>query len=320
MSVPADPTIAEIVTEGLKRGGVVSPTATQITDTTTHQLREVKTDIQAVLYRHPLLRTTASNATVQGVSRVAQPTDVDTVELVELVDVGGGLAGDATGWRGTAQAGASTTLTLAAGFNVTDTNNVIGKYLFLTGGTGANQYRQIKSYDNTTKVATVDTAWTTTPGGTTTYIVGKEHYRIYDMNRPNEEITLVREHPWIQLRPRAGQLVGETLWLDRAPDAIYALLWTYWADLDRLDDAGTVFITFLREYRSLFIQGVAVKVNQRYDDERYQQELQVYLSMLQALAVKTRTMNQQHVGRDAQMMDSMMKGSVAPQVVQQATR
>lgn len=297
MPVPADPTIAEVVTEGLRRGGLVNPTAGQITDATSFQFREVKTDISTVVYRHPLLRTTASTSTIAGNSRATQPTDVDIVELVELIDIGLGAEGSSTGWKGTAQAGAADTITLAAGFNVTLEDNVKGRFIFTTGGTGANQYRQVTGYVNATKVATMNSNWTTTPGGSTTYLVAKDHYVLYDIARPIETIHLARHAPWILLRPRAAQLINDTLWMDVAPDAIYALLWTYWASLDRLDDTGAVFTRFMREYRSLFIQGVAVKVMQRYDDDRYPQELGVYVSMLQALAGKSKLLNQQPVGR-----------------------
>jgi len=74
------------------------------------------------------------------------------------------------------------------------------------------------------------------------------------------------------------------MWLNYATDRIYALWWDYWANLDRLDEAGAVFIRHLREHRSLWVQGVAVKTMQRYDEDRYQLELSVYNDMLNAYA------------------------------------
>lgn len=78
------------------------------------------------------------------------------------------LAAAATG---TAQAGASTTITLAAGASSTD-NVYVGLVISLTGGTGSGQTGNITAYNGTTKVATVATAWGVTPGATTTYSIG----------------------------------------------------------------------------------------------------------------------------------------------------
>lgn len=70
---------------------------------------------------------------------------------------------------GTATAGTATTLTLTGGLS---TNSVyVGDLLTLTGGTGAGQTRTIVAYNGTSKVATVDRNWTTTPDNTSTFNV-----------------------------------------------------------------------------------------------------------------------------------------------------
>lgn len=71
---------------------------------------------------------------------------------------------------GTAQAGASSTITLAAGASAVDDayNNMTVR---ITGGTGSGQERKISDYVGATKVATVSVAWTTTPDATSTYDV-----------------------------------------------------------------------------------------------------------------------------------------------------
>jgi hypothetical protein len=71
---------------------------------------------------------------------------------------------------GTAQAGTSNTITLDAAASATS-NLYVGDLLNLTGGTGAGQSRTITAYNGTTKVATVDRAWTVTPDATTTFDV-----------------------------------------------------------------------------------------------------------------------------------------------------
>jgi hypothetical protein len=69
----------------------------------------------------------------------------------------------------TAQAGASTTITLdASASSVSDF--YVNCLVYLTGGTGVGQARYITAYNGTTKVATV-TAWKTNPDNTTTFAI-----------------------------------------------------------------------------------------------------------------------------------------------------
>lgn len=73
---------------------------------------------------------------------------------------------------GTAQAGASTTITLASG--ASSSNDLYnGQTVQIKSGTGAGQSRRISDYVGSTKVATVLEAWATTPDNTSVYqIVG----------------------------------------------------------------------------------------------------------------------------------------------------
>lgn len=71
---------------------------------------------------------------------------------------------------GTAQAGTSTTITLKSASSSTD-DYFNGYYITITGGTGSGQIRLIEDYVGSTKVVTVDRAWTTTPDNTSTYSI-----------------------------------------------------------------------------------------------------------------------------------------------------
>lgn len=71
--------------------------------------------------------------------------------------------------RGTAQAGAGTTITLAATASATD-DAYNGREVHIISGTGAGQYREITDYVGATKVATV-AAWSTNPDNTSVYKV-----------------------------------------------------------------------------------------------------------------------------------------------------
>jgi len=78
---------------------------------------------------------------------------------------------------GTAQAGATGTITLAAGASAVD-DAYKGMVIELDGGTGSGQSNIITAYDGTTKIATVAANWTTPPDATSTYaIVANALYR-----------------------------------------------------------------------------------------------------------------------------------------------
>jgi lysophospholipase L1-like esterase len=72
---------------------------------------------------------------------------------------------------GTAQSGGANTITLAASSS-TVSGYYNEYYVRITGGTGMlNEAKQVTSYDGTTFIATVDSAWTTPPDSTTQYVI-----------------------------------------------------------------------------------------------------------------------------------------------------
>lgn len=71
---------------------------------------------------------------------------------------------------GTAQAGASSTITLASGASASD-DAYNGYGIRITSGTGAGQSRMISDYVGSTKVATVNSAWSVQPDNTSVYEV-----------------------------------------------------------------------------------------------------------------------------------------------------
>jgi lysophospholipase L1-like esterase len=72
---------------------------------------------------------------------------------------------------GTAQGGGASTITLASSSS-TVSGYYNQYYVRVAGGTGVlNEVKQVTSYDGTTFIATVDSAWTTPPDSTTQYVV-----------------------------------------------------------------------------------------------------------------------------------------------------
>lgn len=73
---------------------------------------------------------------------------------------------------GSAVAGGSQTITLAAG--ASSVNNIYrGLPITITSGTGAGQTQYIAAYNGTTKVATVMNPWTTAPAAASGYSIGQ---------------------------------------------------------------------------------------------------------------------------------------------------
>ena len=59
--------------------------------------------------------------------------------------------------------------------DATGANNItsyVGSPIYIVSGTGANQKRTISAYNSTTRVATVNTNWTTVPDTTSIYSIG----------------------------------------------------------------------------------------------------------------------------------------------------
>jgi len=72
---------------------------------------------------------------------------------------------------GTAQAGGANTITLNSGAS-TYTDYYKSMRVTITSGTGSGQFSNVTSYNATTKVATVDTNWSTQPDNTSVYSLG----------------------------------------------------------------------------------------------------------------------------------------------------
>jgi hypothetical protein len=114
---------------------------------------------------------------------------------------------------GTAQAGAASTLTLAAGASST-TDLYKGNVLKIYSGTGAGQTRTITAYNGSTKVATVDWNWTTTPDTTSLYAVLPADGPSVNSSL---QVSTTASDPWSTALPgsysagTAGKILGDNL-------------------------------------------------------------------------------------------------------------
>jgi hypothetical protein len=270
MAVPSNLTLTQIVAEALKWGGRTVPTSAQITDGLTLYMAAVKSDLHRVAPCHPSLLTQTTVPTQIGLSKYDWPVDAEEISSINLIDTR-----DETGWTGTAQAGSSSSITLAAGFDSAGIE-MRGRYVHNTtpAVTGKGQ---ILTYDNTTKVAGLTTVDGTAFAAATPYMIEAMRWEVkkrtsYHMNAWEQSYELTR--------PRQMIMRGRTGVFDKAPDRVYIMEWEYWAALDRLDDAGAVFLRHLREWNALYFQGIGIRVMTRFDEDRRNTETQIYNQML----------------------------------------
>ena len=124
-----------------------------------------------------VLRIRAYNfATRPLVSRVS------TAPALELLD---GEPYVGVEHSGTAQSGASNSITLSTGAS-SNSDAYKDRLVKIVSGTGAGQVRLITAYNGSTKVATVDTAWDTIPDNTSQYKVVRRVLLIRGWNPAND--------------------------------------------------------------------------------------------------------------------------------------
>jgi hypothetical protein len=278
MAVAANPSVSSIVTQALKRAGRTNPTATQITEAADHALQEVKADIMLVAPTHPSLRRTATLCTARGQQRYPLPEDWNEQDSIML------LSGP-DDWLGELQDAEGTTITLDAALSVAE-DDILSKYILLTDGIGQGEYREIVSYNNGTKVAEVEAPWVNIPVDGVAYTIITSHKQLWPSDTAADFDK--RLYPTSIGIPTFAAINGDEFLLYPVPDkSTYGLLNRYSVDLALVDEAGLLFVKLLREWRSTWIQGVAVKSMQRFDEDRYQGELNVYKQMLDFLSSQT---------------------------------
>lgn len=281
MAAPAMPTLTSLTTEGLKKAGVTTPSAAQLTRAQDEWMNEIKNDI-SVLFggkKIEFLQSERVLALTDGLQKYSQPTDYFSNLSMQLLD--GSV-------QGIAQSGAANTITLAATETVTS-SEMIGKEIVVTGGTGANQIRQCTAYNESTKEATISPAWTTNPAVASTYMVVSSYTPvlsapIWDMAKSTTNTERGLPLYWL---PIGDDDNGEFLLLPlpyrNETGKVYVLKQRYYADLMEIDLDGTLMGTLYKRWRNIWIQGVCVKSLQDNDDTRAIAEGSKYNAMVKLM-------------------------------------
>jgi len=276
MSIPTQPTETTIVQKAYRLYGKSSPTTTNINNAISDALAMVKSDMMDEGREWSFLRRTAYSACTINVNHIQAPTDYSKLIQATILD----------GTRyNTAQAGASTTITLASSDSGTDSDTE-GKLIVIKSGTGLGQARQIKDYNSTTKIATVDEAWDTNPDSTSTYLIVDEQKPLnlkQVWNYDEIQQTHIGDEP-AMIYHLADDAEGD-FYFNCTPDEEYVLQIHYYSDLKKEDTDTAVnprYARILRLIEQLLVQGTFVYLLQ--DDSRAAIELQKYASMLSRIA------------------------------------
>lgn len=281
MATATDPTLALLCTEGWSKTGV-TPSSAELTRAQTYFFQEILNDIwnRSVLTgntRLKTLQTFITTVSVKGTRTLALAEDFDEEYSVGILD---GTV------RGTATAGASSTITLASSDTMTAAR-ALGKYIYTTGGTGPNQLRQITDYSATTKVATVDSAWTVTPASGTTYLI-VERFQVCDEDNDLGEYDFYL--PSAAGRPSFYKKYARQLIFDKPFDlATYGVLTRYYQNLNQVDlteGASTLMTRILRNWRAVLTEGIYWKTCIAQNDNQEKTAKADYEQLVSALLVK----------------------------------
>ena len=234
----------------------------------------VKTQLWQASTNDDLLDTTSVLLTTVGSRRIGNglPSDFDHETTLRVFD-------GADTFRGTFQAATVGAVQLASNFSAV-ASSTLGRYVFTLSGTGRAQYASIATYNDTTKWATLDTAYTTTPSATTTYCVAQYHWDL-----PHRELGSGVESNG---RPARYRMIATTCEVEPPSDKIFPILLFYGANLTRLDDSGYLFTRHMRERHAYWKQGLKVQVMEQYDDDRYDTQEAKWQGMLSNYGAKNK--------------------------------
>lgn len=281
MATPTDPTATNIVTEAWNKAGVESPDSAQLTRAKDYFLQEIFNDIwnTSVATGNSRLKTlqeTLIDCSVLGTETLALAEDFDEECEVTILD------GDS---RGTAQAAASTTITLASDEDIDD-DVAVGKQILITSGTGVDEIKSITAYDTTTKVATIDSAWTATPTSSSTYLIVTKRYVLDEIDIEEYEGT----QPAKAGRPSGFAKYGRQIIFDRPFDlSTYGIRIRYFINIHEVnltEGASTRITRIYQNWRDTLTTGVTWKIMEYIDDNRQAAKKRDYEQSRNALLIR----------------------------------
>lgn len=265
MAAPTAPTAESMITEAYRKAFTsdYSPTAAQLTRGAVWMQELLnKIQLQSVATGNSRLKSAQTTLYFTSVKGKRTYDLADDFEEEFSVTILNGTV------RGTAQAGASGTITLASDDAMTE-NQAVGSWIYLTAGTGSTQIRQITAYNTTTKVATLDSSWSTNPDNTSTYLIVASTKRLEEDN----QLELDDISPGTPGIPSYFAKYDRQLVFDRPFNlSTYGVRVRYFMNLNQVDltEGSTARITRIyRSWQAVLTQGLFWKVLESEGDGQY---------------------------------------------------
>ncbi len=268
LPVPTAPTVTSLITEAFARCGVASPTAEQLLRGEDEWLEEVKRDLSADKRWHAIEETVVLIPTAYA-QEIPIPSPLIRATVLRW------YRGDR---HGTATAGGTRTITIAAGTGV-DTD--LGRKLFTLGGTGSGQVGRIVSRSG--DVYTVQDDWVTVPDNTTTYFIAESERQL---RGPDPSLSLVGGGPGSDYQAWDYHEASLRLSPPLLPSIYGALEIDGIVDISLIPKADPRMVRILREWRSALLRGLIVRIKEDQDDADVDRDERKYE------AVKTKLMKQ----------------------------
>jgi len=248
MSLPFAPTVTSLITEAYTRCGISAPTDDQLSRATREWFEGVKSDLQGRKDWHTVEETLIV-IPAPYVQVYAMPSPLVRVTKVRF------YRGTHTG---TAQAGGTSTITIAAG--QTDTNHR-GLKIYLTGGTGLAQSGRIVGVSGA--LYTMSCPWATVPDTTTTYVIAETEQIVFG---PEGTMKLDGVGPSTAYQYWDFYEQNLHFWPPVDNQGQYALEIDGMVDLALVDSQDARIVRLLREWREPIIRGLMVYIKEDQDD------------------------------------------------------
>lgn len=278
MAAPTQPTATLIVTEALNKYGIKSPTAAQLTRASDYGLELTKDLIWLKGKRWKNLLTEVYLKIIANQVVINLPTDFEDFKTITVMD--GLIRGAVTGVPTTTSVPLTslTSTPTSAQYGNRFIVSFEGAVAGLTGG----QVSTLISVSGST--ATVAPAFSSAPATGDAVLISDRQYPA-DIKWVGEYDTMfypsVKSYP-TEFYHQPGATVG-TLLLNRIPDQMYYARLRYYASLQMLDTAGTLYTTILRRWKPIFVQGVYCWLLEDNSDDRFMAQYNKLTQMLQVL-------------------------------------
>jgi len=281
MAIPTAPTLSSLVTEALNKAGQSNPASALTTRAQDQWMEEIKNDIYIASVKVggklKSLFQTAILVTTENIHRYSLPSDYASDLTIVLLD------GNTTGTLQTATASSAT----FASSDTSTEDDVVGRYILITAGTGKGSCSQASAYNTTTFIASVSPNFTTTPVTGDTYRIITEHTYLppTDVLQLDMLRNITTKGKPTSYATHGDQDYGE-FFFNFVPDDTYGIQLRYYVDLSLTDLTGTRISTLYRKWRNVWIQGIYAKAIADLDDDRAKKAEEIYYNYVNLLVEK----------------------------------